>query len=98
MKFIFGKWKSEQDAKAVKEQYGENGALMIRNRKPFKAKQEKVTHSFPHLLNKRFKVPVIKPSEFFSAEKPQRSFRITDAQKVQQAMRNSDKLKTNYDG
>lgn len=78
MAFIFGKWRILSEIKKTKEKYGENGNIMTR------AKVIKLSgqnHSFPHLINKNFPVKVLDLPEFYSNEKPHRSFHITDKQK-----------------
>lgn len=96
MSFKFGKWKADKHNEAVKERYGENAEVMLRS-KPVEKKAKSV-HSFPHLLNKTFKVPEsAKPYVDLKPQKQQRSFKITDAQKIQMAMRNAEKLKTRLD-
>lgn len=96
--FKFDKWKRHQKEHELREKYGEHAELLIKNMRLPSDKKEKVTHSFQHLLNKKIVVPE-SPKPFVSAppEKPQRSFRITDAQKIQMAMRNAAKLKTSLD-
>lgn len=95
--FKFKVWKEREEAKAIRERYGENSNLMLRG-KPVKKPDTKAEHSFSHLLNKTFKVPEgPKPYVELKPQKPQRSFRITDAQKIQMAMRNAEKLKTRLD-
>jgi RNase H-fold protein (predicted Holliday junction resolvase) len=95
MGFMYGKWKAVEAAKALRERYGENSTIMERDgldkKGEIKRKLDvKPQHSFAHLLNKRFKVPVYPVDERFK-EKTSSGFGITQAELKRNAERRANK-------
>lgn len=96
MTFIYGKWRALEKVKAIRDKYGENAEVIARDSlKEARKSGEKVEHSFPHLLNKTFKVPQYEVRKF--EEKPVRTFLITDEQKAINALRRAPLEKTSFD-
>lgn len=96
MAFKFAKFKARKDREHVEELYGENAPVMLKTPK-IEKKKEKVVHSFPHLLNKRFEVKQLNLPSFDDYSKPRNNYPITERDKVNQLIRNGAKQKTHLD-
>lgn len=97
MGFKFKKWQDRQEMDVLRQRYGENANLIMRSRQPVSKPKKKPVHAFSHLFGKEFKVKELNLPSFSTSQKPIRSFGITEAQKIQLAMRNAARLKTRLD-
>ena len=88
-------WRVIEKMKKLRGKYGENASPM--SRAVEKSQATKVTHSFPHLINKRYKVP--KHPVFKEEFRPMISYRINDAdrKRVKENMAKAKKMSLDND-
>lgn len=97
MTFVVDKFKHLQKLRKIEEKYDENAPVIAKGVKYVKPDKHKPTHSFQHLIGKKYKVKQLNLPKFDDGSKPRNTYPITEEDRVRMLIRNGAKEKTFLD-